>query len=214
MDDCSHSTTLLKFLSPLACTRIMHSYFTVQYKYTECLMILPNKLHYFMRVHFASCIRLIHLLDLKVILPVVHIHAISVDVARCMVRHDDEPVVRPVEADLHRLAVPNLLRQKHDRQRVEQLALDGAVERPSAVLWRVPDGHEVLLGVFGDVELDLAVREALLDFRNAQVDNLEDVLASESTLRTRSAPSSDGNGRIVLTKITISSIRLMNSGGK
>ena len=91
--------------------------------------------------------------------------------------------MRAIEVDLHSLAGQDLLREDHDAERVEQLGLNGAVERPRAVCGRVADRDEVVLRLVVDCELDLAVIEPLLELPEPEVDNLEDVLARKCALK-------------------------------
>ena len=117
--------------------------------------------------------RSIHLLDLDVIVLVeVHVHT----VARAFVVRDDvQTVVRPVELDADGLPVADALREDHDRERVEQLLLNGAVEWPRAIRGRVPDRHQVVLRRVVQLELHLPLRDTLLDLLETDVDDLQDV---------------------------------------
>ena len=105
----------------------------------------------------------VELLNLDVfVIDVVPIHVHRLRLVTLVIRDDCQTVVRAVEADLHRLPRQDLLREDHDAQWVEQLCLDRTVQRTSTVCWRVANGHEVVLGLVIDHQLDLAVIQPLL----------------------------------------------------
>ena len=117
----------------------------------------------------------VHFFDLDVVIDVgpVNIHLVR-NVA-LVVRDDDKAVMWTIKSDLDVLARKYLFGKDHDAKRVEELGLDGTVERPRAVLWRVSHGHEVLLSFFTDHDLHLAVLETFLHLGKTKVDDLEDV---------------------------------------
>ena len=99
-----------------------------------------------------------------------------------MIGNDRQPVPLPIESHLRRLIREDTVREQEHRQRIEKLALNRAVERTSAVLCRVPNGLEEVLGVFVEVEFDLPVGQTFLNFLQADVDDLANVLVREGAL--------------------------------
>jgi len=117
----------------------------------------------------------VHLLDLNVsiiIVIFVHIHI----TCGFVVGKNVQAVVGPVKPDSHRLVVQHTTGQQENRQWVQQLALNGTIERSSSIGRGVTDRHEILFALCIKVELDLPVCQPGLNLFQTDVNNLENVL--------------------------------------
>lgn len=101
----------------------------------------------------------VHFLDIDHITQVfiINIHPLGGAIS-FVVRDDVQPIVWSIEPDLHHLSITDAIREEHHRERVQDLALYCPIQRPRAIICRIPDGHEILFGRVVDVQCDLPVR--------------------------------------------------------
>jgi len=89
--------------------------------------------------HTKHCIKsefqnilLIHLFYFNVVNIVIVVH-VNVHITARVVGDDRQSVVRAIEGDPNRLSIPNAIGEDHNRQGIEQVTLDRAVERTGSV---------------------------------------------------------------------------------
>lgn len=101
---------------------------------------------------------------------IIHVHRIS-GLLRTVIGMNLQAIVWTVEGNATLLAVADSFFQKVEGKRVEELVLDGPVERTSAVDRRVPNAGQILLRSVVQFQGDLARGKALLDFFESDVDD-------------------------------------------
>lgn len=74
---------------------------------------------------------LVHLFYINVV-SIVIVH-VDVRTVACVVGYDRQPIVRTIEGNPNRFSVANPIGEDHNRQGIEQVALDRAVERTGPV---------------------------------------------------------------------------------
>jgi len=157
---------------------------------------------------------LVHLFYFDIVVVHVDIH-----VAACVVWYDRQSIVKAIEGNPDRLSVANPIREDHNRQGIEQVALDRTVEGTGAVNRRVTRGTEEVLRIVIDLKSHLPLRQALLNLPQPDFHNIFHVAQREGALEGESGSATQRRSvfhqkKWTLTKIMISSIRLTNSGGK
>ena len=110
---------------------------------------------------------LVHLFYFDIVVVHVDIHA-----AACVVWYDRQSIVKAIEGNPDRLSVANPIREDHNRQRIEQVALDRAVEGAGAVNRRITRGTEEVLRIVIDLKSHLPLRQALLNLPQSNVHDL------------------------------------------
>ena len=121
--------------------------------------------------------------------------------------------------DLCSIANPIRL-EDHNSQGVEQVALDRPVEKAGSIGRRAPAVTEEFLRIFVDLEGDTSLRQAGLGLLELDVHDRFHIPRREDTLGGGkvSTPAQKAirnpPNKWVLTKMTTSSIRLMNSGAR
>ena len=112
---------------------------------------------------------LVHLFYFNVVVVAVHV---DVHVAACVVGYDRQSIVKAIEGNPDHLSVANPIREDHDRQRIEQVALDRAVEGTGPVNRRVTRGTEEVLRIVTDLKSHLPLCQALLNLPQPDVHDL------------------------------------------
>lgn len=93
----------------------------------------------------SKLLTLIHLLDFKIVGIVVHFY---IHVVPFVIGYDRKSVVRAIEGNPDRLSVANPIGEDQNRQWIEQVALDCAIERARPIDRRIAGGAKEVLRVF------------------------------------------------------------------
>jgi len=101
---------------------------------------------------------LVHLFYFNIVVVNVDVHVIA-----CVVGYDRQSIVRAIEGNPDRLSIANPIGEDHNRQGIEQVALDRAVEGTGSVDGRVTRGTEKVLRIFVDLKSHLPLCQAILN---------------------------------------------------